>query len=637
MSEISTRESPRAQGDKPALWLWLQVIFDSLSWAIAIAFAYLALNLRYDFASGPVGPPGAAPMPNPEVLPDFASFVPGYFLYLAVAIIAQFAVGYGFALYRGRYSFGSFQEAKLLVAVVILVSVVLFVFGLIVGPLTTPQLPRSIAVVAFPFACIFMAASRYLKRTWVELKNGPGESAVPAVVYGAGFVGDSLVSRMARDTNSPYRPVALIDDDPAKKHLRISSVPVRGGFTDIPDVVRRTGAKALIVAINNVDSAKIREIAELVDGLGVRVLVMPPLKDMLGRKSEDFSFRDVAIEDLIGRQPVQIRTDDILTYVQGKRVLVTGAGGSIGSELCRQIVDFKPAELIMVDRDETALQSTQLSITGHGLLDGRDTVLADIRDPEALLDIFSDRKPEVVFHAAALKHVSLLEQYPVEAWKTNVLGSLNVLRAASAAKVETFVNISTDKAANPTTVLGHSKRLAEKLTAFFAFNTEGKYVSVRFGNVLGSRGSVLPLFTEQIRKGGPVTVTDPEATRFFMTIPEACQLVLQAGALGKDGEVLLLDMGDPVRILDVAKQMIAMSGADVDIVFTGLRPGEKLHEELMGEGEIDSRPLHPKISHAQIRVTDPEELELQTWLARQGIEENSAHHPKPHGDGLGAA
>jgi FlaA1/EpsC-like NDP-sugar epimerase len=273
----------------------------------------------------------------------------------------------------------------------------------------------------------------------------------------------------------------------------------------------------------------------------------------------------------------------------------------------------------MLDRGETGLQGTQISITGQGLLTGRDTVLADIRDAGALEAIFLDRKPEVVFHAAALKHVSLLEQYPEEAWKTNVLGSLNVLRAARAAKVETFVNVSTDKAANPTTVLGHSKRVAEKLTAWVAQQTGLKYVSVRFGNVLGSRGSVLPLFSEQIRKGGPVTVTDAKATRFFMTIPEACQLVIQAGAIGTGGEVLILDMGEPVKILDVAERMIAMSGRDVEIVFTGLRPGEKLHEDLIGEGETDSRPLHPKISHASIEGLDPDRMSLTDWKSRQHL------------------
>jgi FlaA1/EpsC-like NDP-sugar epimerase len=423
---------------------------------------------------------------------------------------------------------------------------------------------------------------------------------------------------MLQDPDSPYFPVGLIDDDPAKKHLRLSGVQVQGRGDDLPAIIRRTRATVLVVAFANVEAGLVRRISDAVAGLNVRVLVLPPLRDMLGSGAPaGFSdFRDVAVEDLIGRRPVDIKVDEIAGYITGKRVLVTGAGGSIGSELCRQIVQFDPAELIMLDHDETGLQQTQISITGRGLLAGRDTVLANIRDGEALQEIFADRQPEVVFHAAALKHAPLLQQYPVEAWKTNVCGTLNVLRAARRAGVSHFVNISTDKAANPTTALGHSKRVAEKLTAWMAGQTQRKFVSVRFGNVMGSRGSMLPLFTEQIRVGGPVTVTDPDVTRFFMTIPEACQLVIQAGAIGAGGDVLILDMGEPVRILDVAQRMIAMSGKDVEIIYTGLRPGEKLHEELVGAGELDKRPLHPKISHTRATEQDPDKLDLNVWLAR---------------------
>lgn len=250
-------------------------------------------------------------------------------------------------------------------------------------------------------------------------------------------------------------------------------------------------------------------------------------------------------------------------------------------------------------------------------------VLADIRDSEALTRIFEERRPEVVFHAAALKHLPMLEQYPDEAWKTNVLGTLNVLRAAQAVGVDTFVNVSTDKAANPTSVLGHSKRVAEKLTAWMAEQTGVRYLSVRFGNVIGSRGSMLPIFRALIEAGGPVTVTHPEVTRYFMTIPEACQLVIQAGGIGRPGEVLILDMGEPVRILDVARRMIAQSGKHIEIVFTGLRHGEKLHEELVGEGEGDERPFHPKIAHAHVDTLDPAHLDHQGWIARMNLTEEA--------------
>ena len=346
------------------------------------------------------------------------------------------------------------------------------------------------------------------------------------------------------------------------------------------------------------------------------VAVTPSLNTLASGEQSISDVRDISIEDLIGRHPVDTNVELIAGYVTGRRVLVTGAGGSIGSELCRQLAKYGPSELIMLDRDETGLQDAQLGTSGHGLLDTNDVVLADIRDVELLDRIFDERKPEVVFHAAALKHLPMLEQYPDEAWKTNVIGSLNVLNAARRVGVSTFVNISTDKATNPTSVLGHSKRVAEKLTAWAGEETGMRYLSVRFGNVIGSRGSMLPTFQRLIADGRPITVTHPDATRYFMTIPEACQLVVQAGAIGRAGEVLILDMGEPVSILEVAKRMVAMSGKSIEIVFTGLRPGEKLHEELVGSRENLERPFHPKVSHTRADVITPERLDKTGWMER---------------------
>ncbi|ROS78311.1 polysaccharide biosynthesis protein [Curtobacterium sp. PhB130] len=317
----------------------------------------------------------------------------------------------------------------------------------------------------------------------------------------------------------------------------------------------------------------------------------------------------VDIEALLGDRPRHDELELAVDFVRGQSVLVTGAGGSIGSELCRQLMRFEPAEIIMLDRDETALQHVQVSVAGHGLLDTRDVVLADIRDATTIRDIMLDRRPDVVFHAAALKHLPMLEQYPDEGWKTNVLGTRNVLAAAAGAGVGTLVNISTDKAANPTSVLGSTKRMAERLTAWTAAETGRAYVSVRFGNVLGSRGSMVPLFADLIRAGRPVTVTHPDATRYFMSIPEACHLVIQAAAVAQPGEVLVLDMGQPVRILDIARRMVSALGGSSDIVFSGLRPGEKLHEDLIGRGETERRPVHPKISHASVPPLAPSALD----------------------------
>ena len=332
---------------------------------------------------------------------------------------------------------------------------------------------------------------------------------------------------------------------------------------------------------------------------------MPPVTEILGGRIRLDDVRKVDIADVLGRHQVTTDLASIADYLTGRRVLITGAGGSIGSELARQVHKFGPAELIMLDRDESALHSVQLSIYGRGLLDTPDVVLADIRDAEALRPIFDEHKPEIVFHAAALKHLPLLEQYPDEGWKTNVLGTLNMLTLSREFGVQHFVNISTDKAADPTSVLGRTKRTAEQLTAWAAQNAEGNYMSVRFGNVLGSRGSMLHAFNSQIEGGGPITVTHPDITRFFMTIPEACELVIQAGAIGGPGEVLVLDMGTPIKILDVANRMVAQSGKTIEIVFTGLRPGEKMHEELFAEDERGTSTSHPLISQVAVPPLSP--------------------------------
>ena len=593
-SALTSADSDR----KPRLWLWSQAILDSFAWTVAL---FLAVLLRYELDIH---------------LINFA----GLGVLVAVAVATQLMAGWYMALYRGRYTFGSIHEARVLVAVTLIVCVVTsIVLSIFISEL---HVARSVAVIAFPFAALSMAAIRYAKRLYVEGKPIFGEEAQKTLIYGAGFLGNSLVTRMVQDPESPYVPVGLVDDDATKKHLRLSSVSVIGGGHELPELIKRTKSTVIVLAMAHLSSKRIREISDSVAGLGVKVLILPPLQEMLSPDTNRdhqgglTDFREIDVADLIGRSPVETEVEQIAGYIRGKRVLVTGAGGSIGSELCRQLSSFSPAELIMLDRDESGLQHTQLSIEGHGLLDNKNIVLADIRDADSLNQIFAIRRPEVVFHAAALKHAPLLQMYPQEGWKTNVLGSLNVLQAARSVRVETYVNISTDKAASPTTALGHSKRAAEKLTSWMAGETGQRYVSVRFGNVLGSRGSMLPLFTDQINKGGPVTVTHPDITRFFMTIPEACQLVIQAGAIGHGGDVLILDMGEPVRILDVAERMIAMSGRDIEIKITGLRPSEKLHEQLTGDDEIKDPDGHPKISHTHAKPLNPADLDQALWLQR---------------------
>ena len=574
-----------------------QALFDSATWIVALA---LAAVFRYELAFQNVS-------------------WPSLLLVATSAAIFQFLFGRLFQLYRGRFRVGSFHEVQALTytAVATAISVGLPVI-LAAGYF---RVPRSTALVALPIALVLMGASRYLRRLRAESRIKPGQHAKNTLVYGAGDLANFLIPQMLTNPQSKFVPVGLIDDSPAKSNFSIGGVPVLGTGQELDRIARDTEANTLIVSIGRADSALIRSIKDAADRAGLTMLVFPLLSDVLEGKSALSDLKAVSIEDLIGRNPVDTDVDSIADYLSGKRVLVTGAGGSIGSMLAQQIAKFTPAELMLLDRDESGLQGAQLAIDGHGLLNTRDVILADIRDADTILRIFQDRRPDVVFHAAALKHLPMLEQYPDEAWQTNVRGTLNILQAAQSVNVQTFVNISTDKAANPSSVLGHSKRVAEKLTSWAAKATGDRYLSVRFGNVIGSRGSMLPTFASLIEAGGPLTVTHPDVTRFFMTIPEACQLVIQAGGIGHAGEVLILDMGEPVRILDVAQRMIEMSGTAVEIVFTGLRPGEKLHEDLLGKDELDSRPYHPKISHARVEALDPVQLSKAEWLERCGLEQ----------------
>jgi FlaA1/EpsC-like NDP-sugar epimerase len=529
---------------------------------------------------------------------------------IAVVAVVQVLAGTATGLYRRKWFYGSFDEVRALLLTSLLTTGLLFAFnGFYAG---TRPIPQSALLVGGVFGLVLMAGCRYLWRLAIEQIRRPDvQSAEKLLIYGAGEGGLQMITAMMRNRSSPYVPVGMLDDDPSKERLRIMGVSVLGGRHDMAAAKQRTGATTLLIAVPSASAQTIGELSALAEACDLTVKVLPPVTELLGHQPNTADIRDVTEEDLLGRHQIQINLDEIAGYLTGRKVLVTGAGGSIGSELCRQLVRFAPAELMMLDRDESALHGVQLSIHGRALLDTPDTILADIRDVERVRSIFAERQPDVIFHAAALKHLPLLEQYPDEAMKSNVTGTLNVLEAARlAGSVKVFVNISTDKAANPISVLGCSKRVAERLTAYYGQQLDGSavYLSVRFGNVLGSRGSVLTTFREQVEQGGPVTVTDRDVTRFFMTIPEAVQLVIQAGAIGRSGEVLVLDMGDPVRIYDVARRLIANSGQRIPIVLTGLRPGEKLHEELFGVGELDHRPYHKLISHTPVPPLDPSTL-----------------------------
>lgn len=555
--------------------------WDAAAWVIALA---AALELRYEFS------------------PTVAEIAGLGWICLAAAV-AQVTIGSRLQAYRGRHCIGTADDAIHVSITVGIVGALLFLYAAVIS---AEFLPRSVPIIATLLTLLLAVGMRFGVRRYRERHSRPDRTtAERVIVFGAGTDGQQLVRSMLSDPHGAYLPVAMLDDDPDVRHRRISGVPVRGTRSEIAAIAREVAAAHVIIADRQLDVAVVRDIAAAATRAGLGVKVLPALAELLRPWVGVADLRDLDITDLLGRRPVEIDMSVIAEYLAGRRVLITGAGGSIGSELCRQIHRYGPAELLMLDRDESALHGAQLSIYGSALLDSPDIILADIRDAAALTEIFRQHRPEVVFHAAALKHLPLLEQYPDEAWKTNIIGTQNVLDAARMVGVEKFVNISTDKAANPISVLGRSKRVGEKLVADMATRGSGTYLSVRFGNVLGSRGSVLTTFAEQLSKGSPITVTHPDVTRFFMTIPEAVQLVIYAAAIGDPGEALVLDMGEPVRIADVARQLMDIAGREVDIIYTGLRGGEKLHEELFGDGERDRRPIHPSVSHVDVPALGP--------------------------------
>lgn len=526
------------------------------------------------------------------------SYVIGYTL-LAMAL--QVIGGFALHLYLGRSRVGSFDEVSTLGVLVTGISVALGGAAF----LLLPFFSRGVAVGMPVLALALMVAGRAAFRIWRSDHSAPAAGAPRVIVYGAGDVGHQVAHLVAISGDPPYRIVGYVDDDPGKRFLRVHGHRVIGTGRDVVDLAQARDVRMIILAITAVSSTVLGQLSDRCRATGISLVVVPPVREMIGGRVELTQLREVNVTDLLGRRPVETDLSAIAHYITGRSVLITGAGGSIGSELAQQVHKLGPSRLVLLDRDESALHGAQLAIYGSGLLERDDLVLCDIRDHAALCEVFSTHRPDVVFHAAALKHLPMLERFPVEGWKTNVLGSLNVLRCSAQTGVRQFVNVSTDKAADATSVLGQTKRIAERLTAWFAQETGRPYLSVRFGNVLGSRGSVLFAFKAQVERGGPVTVTHPEATRYFMTIPEACELVLQSGAIGGAGEVLVLDMGEPIRIMDIARRLVEEAGGGVEIVISGLRPGEKLHEVLFSTAEERDATRHPLIDQVSVRPLDP--------------------------------
>lgn len=571
------------------LWLW-----DLVAFPMAITLAFW---IRLDGRQLPL-------------------FYPLLGLSVVAALAVKIPVLYVMGLYSRYWIFASADEA-LQIFLALLIAEPLQVIFILVGHtlIGGPNLPRSIPFLDFLFSLLFFAGPRFALRWLYQRRHRvqPQSGVRRVLIAGAGQAGDQVVRELLANPSLGLYPVGFVDDDPAKQRLRIHGVEVLGPLRDIPALVTSRQVQQVLIAIPSAPPETIRSIVELCREARVEPRILPGLSALVSGKVEVQRFRKVQLEDLLRREPIQTDTTQIQTLLRGKRVLVTGAGGSIGSELCRQIARCAPECLILLGHGENSIFNIYTELHRDFPDLSLVKVIADIRDRERLQRTFDRHHPEIVFHAAAHKHVPLMEENPEEAVTNNVLGTQNLLELAERNGVTHFVMISTDKAVKPTSVMGATKRVAELLVQQTARRTGRCFVAVRFGNVLGSRGSVVPLFQEQIARGGPVTVTHPEITRFFMTIPEAVQLVLQAAALGKGGEIFVLDMGQPVRVLDLARDLIRLAGLqegrDIQIQFTGLRPGEKLYEELFLPGETYHPTAHQKIFVCDGHPPAPDQLE----------------------------
>ena len=434
------------------------------------------------------------------------------------------------------------------------------------------------------------------------------------LIVGAGDAGEQILRSITSFKNSPYNPVGFVDDSPIKKGVTIHGVKVLGKILDIPKIVNKYKITQLIIALPTAGSKTIKDAVEIGRKAGLKkIKIVPHINEIIGGVISFKNLKDFSSEELLGREKIFIDEKQIRILLKEKTVLITGSAGSIGSELSKQVSKFSPKKIILLDQDETGIFNISNEIKENFVDLEIISIIADVRDENKIKDVFKKYNPQIVFHAAAYKHVPLMEENPDEAIKNNIFGTLVLTRASLENNVERFVFISTDKAVNPTSIMGATKRISEMICQGFNQQNKTKFISVRFGNVLNSRGSVIPIFKEQISQGGPVRITDPEMKRYFMLTAEACLLVLQAGAMGEGGEVFVLDMGDPVKIIDLAKNMIKLSGfepdKDIAIVFTGIRPGEKLFEEILTSSEGMVATQNKKIFQAKLSKVDISNLE----------------------------
>jgi len=562
----------------------------SLSILIDITLILLSLFLSYVIRLGSIN----------EVAQEYRSQI---FVIALIIVPFKILLFWFFRLYHISFRFISLNEVLSIMKAAAISSPMIALIALVFRDMRIfLGFPRSVIFIDFFLTFFFITGIRAFFRLYYSdsIKKGGLET----LIVGAGAAGEQLVREMMRSPQHGYLPVGFIDENPKKKNTLIHGIRVLGGRKDIPKLAKDLDVKEIIIAIPSATSKEIRGIMDYVRKADLKdVKVLPGISDLINGKVTLKDIRDISIEDLLGREPVQIDMGKVSSYIRNENILVSGAGGSIGSELCRQISRFDPAKLIMLDMGETELFNIDRDI--------REThpdlyvlsIVGDIRDEKKVERVFKEHDIDTIFHAAAYKHVPLMEANPREAILNNIYGTKVLAQRSAKSGVKRFINISTDKAVNPTSVMGATKRVAENLILRLS-DALTSFISVRFGNVLGSRGSVVPIFQEQIKKGGPVTITDYEMKRYFMTIPEAAQLVMQAGAMGNGGDVFILDMGDPVSIYHVAEELIRLSGLepdkDIPIVISGRRPGEKLLEELLTAEEGTIATIHEKIYSARI-------------------------------------
>lgn len=544
--------------------------------------------------------------------------------YMVVAIPLYIVIYYYFGLYNRLWRYATAEDL-----VTISGAVAIATFALFVLIYATPGIgfPRSVMLISMPLNIGAVGGTRFLVRL---LKHHTHRRRVnggkPTLVLGAGDAGRILVQELAKHPELDSRIVGFLDDDRGKTGMSISGIPVLGALAMLEQLIAEQGIAQVIIAMPSAPAHKIRDLFTRCTALGIKPRTVPGLYSIIQNSIEVSTIREVQIEDLLPRPEIKTDYTGIASYLSGKAVLITGAGGSIGAELSRQVACFTPSHLLLLGRGENSIYEVHKELV-HSFPTLKITpLIADVQDAQRIDQLLSTHKPQVVFHAAAHKHVPLMEQNPTEAIKNNVFGTRTMAEAASRHQAERFVLVSTDKAVNPTSVMGATKRIAELLVQGMNGPNTTKFMAVRFGNVLGSRGSVVPRFKEQIARGGPVTVTHPEMTRYFMTIPEAVSLIIQAGSMGQGGEVFVLDMGAPVKIMDLAKDLVTLSGLklgqDIDIAITGLRPGEKLYEELLTAKEGVAATQHEQIfiakqpPPAQFAVTE-------TLLAAAALAEQS--------------